>query len=119
MEFHLSVQHRGACTWIQVDGEVDLATCPRLQAVLADLVDHGHHQLILDLARVGFLDCTGIGVLVGAEQRARAHGGFLKLARPQPPVDLVLTLTGMAAVFPIDTSLAEPAAELVARRTPA
>jgi hypothetical protein len=34
-------------------------------------------------------------------------------------VELVLTLTGMTAVFPIDTSLAEPAAGLVVRRTPA
>jgi anti-sigma B factor antagonist len=118
MAFHLSVQHHGAATWIQVDGEIDLATCPRLQTVLADLADHGFHQLIVDLERVGFLDCTGIGVLVGAEQRARARGGFLKLARPQPLVDLVLTLTEMRTVFPIDTSLEEPATAPVGRRMP-
>jgi anti-sigma B factor antagonist len=118
MAFHISVQHHGACTWIQVDGEIDLATCPRLQTVLADLADHGFHQLIVDLERVGFLDCTGLGVLVGAEQRARARGGFLKLARPQPLVDLVLTLTEMRTVFPIDTSLEEPATEPVGRRMP-
>ena len=110
MELNLSVRHHGDRATIQVGGELDLATCPQLQAVLVELVDRGCHHLILDLEQVTFLDCAGIGVLVDARRRAQEHGGSLKLVRPRPLVWRVLALTGMTTVFPIDPSLGEPLA---------
>jgi anti-sigma B factor antagonist len=116
MDLNLSVSvrhHRDRAT-IQVGGEVDFATCPQLQAVLAELVDRGCHQLIVDLEQVSFLDCAGIRVLVDARRRVQQHGGSLRLVRPRPIVWRVLALTGMTAVFPIDTSLEEaPATDAV------
>ena len=110
MDLKLAVQDRGDHAIIQVGGEIDLATSPRLQAVLADLVDRGFHQLIVDLEQVSFLDCAGIGILVDARRRVQEHGGSLKLVRPRPFVRRVLALTGMTTVFSIDTSLGEPLA---------
>ena len=107
MELGLSVRHHGDRATIQIDGEIDLATCPLLQAILVDLVDRGCHQLIVDLERVGFLDCAGIRVLVDARRRVHEHGGSVRLVGPRPPVWRVLALTGMTGVFPIDTSLGE------------
>ena len=86
MELHLAVQHHGDRATIHIGGELDLATCPRLQAVVVDLVDRGCHQLIVDLEQVSFLDCTGIGVLVAARRRVQAHGGSLRLVSPRPAV---------------------------------
>jgi anti-sigma B factor antagonist len=110
MDLKLAVQDHGDHATIEVGGEIDLATCPRLQAVLADLVDRGFHQLIVDLEQVSFLDCAGIGVLVDARRRVQEHGGSLKLVRPRPCVRRVLALTGMTTMFSIDTSLGEPLA---------
>jgi anti-sigma B factor antagonist len=110
MELNLCVWHHGDRATIQVGGELDLATCPQLQAVLVELVDRGCHHLILDLEQVTFLDCAGIGVLVDARRRVQEHGGSLKLVRPTRRVERVLALTGMTTVFPIDTSLGEPLA---------
>ena len=120
MKLNLSVQSHSDHALIQVGGEVDLATCPQLQAVLAELVDRGFHQLILDLEQVSFLDCAGIGVLVEARRRVHKHRGSLKLVRPRPLVRRVLEVTGMTAVFPIDSSLGEALATELAgpSRTP-
>jgi anti-sigma B factor antagonist len=119
MELNLSIQYHGDRALIQVGGEVDLATCPQLQAVVVELVDRGFHQLIVDLEQVSFLDCAGIGVLVDARQRVQAHDGSLRLVRPRPLVWRVLALTGMTTVFPIDSSPGETlATELVGPRTP-
>jgi len=114
MELRLSVQPHGDRATIHIGGEIDLATCPRLQAVVVDLVDRGCHQLIVDLERVSFLDCAGIRVLVDARRRVQEHGGSVRLVRPRPLVRRVLALTRMTEVFPIDTSLGEaPATEPV------
>jgi len=107
MDLKLAVQDHGDRATIQVAGEVDLATSPQLQAVLIDLIDRGFHRLIVDLGRVSFLDCAGIGMLVNTRCRVQAHGGSLKLVRPRPFVQRVLALTGMTTVFPIDPSFGE------------
>jgi anti-sigma B factor antagonist len=107
MELRLSVQHHGDRATIHIGGEIDLATCPHLQAVVVDLVDRGYHQLIVDLERVSFLDCAGIRVLIDARRRVQEHGGSVRLVRPRPLVRRVLALTRMTEVFPIDTSLVE------------
>ncbi|HET7516251.1 MAG TPA: STAS domain-containing protein [Actinomycetes bacterium] len=107
MELSVSVRHHGDRATIHIAGEIDLATCPHLQAIVVDLVDRGCHQLIVDLERVSFLDCAGIGALVDARRRVQEHGGSVRLARPGPLVWRVLTLTGMTEVFPIDTSFGE------------
>ena len=107
MECNLAVQHHGDRTVIQSGGEVDMATCPRLQATLVELVDHGFYQLIVDLEHVSFLDCAGIGVLVDARRRVQVHSGYLNLVRPKPLVLRVLRLTGMTRVLSIHTSLGE------------
>ena len=113
MELGLSVRHHGDRATIHIGGEIDLATCPLLQAIVVDLVDRGCHQLTIDLERVSFLDCAGIRVLVDARRRVQAHGGSMRLVRPRPPVWRVLALTGMTEVFPIDTSLGEALTEPV------
>ena len=50
---------------IDVQGEIDMYTAPRLRELLIDLVGNGSYQLVVNLGKVGFLDSTGLGVLVG------------------------------------------------------
>jgi anti-sigma B factor antagonist len=106
-ELGFSVRHHGDRATIHIRGEIDLATCPLLQAIVVDLVDRGCHQLIVDLERVSFLDCAGIRVLVDARRRVQEQGGSVRLVRPGPLVCRVLALTGMTEVFPIDAFLGE------------
>ena len=51
---------------IDVQGEIDIYTAPRLRELLIDLVSKGSCQLVVNLEKVEFLDSTGLGVLVGA-----------------------------------------------------
>lgn len=66
-------------TVVSIHGEIDLLTAPVVHQALVDLISTGHHDIILDLDDVGFIDSTGLGVLVGALKRIRAHDGELRL----------------------------------------
>jgi anti-sigma B factor antagonist len=107
MELDLRVQHHDDGAVVHVSGEVDLATCPQLRDVLAELVDRGVHHLIVDLDQVTFLDSSGIGVLIGVLGRIREHGGSLRLTAPSPHVRRVLELTGITALLPTYATLDE------------
>jgi len=54
---------------IDVHGEIDIYTAPRLRELLIDLAGTGSYQLVVNLDQVGFLDSTGLGVLVGGLKR--------------------------------------------------
>jgi len=61
---------------------------------------------ILDLARVEFIDSTGIGLLVRLQKRSRAAGQQLILARPSEIVRRALDLMRLAEFFVIVPTVA-------------
>ena len=86
---------------IDVQGEIDMYTAPRLRELLIDLVSQGSYQLVVNLDKVGFLDSTGLGVLVGGLRRVRAHDGSLDLVCTREPILKIFRVTGLTEVFGI------------------
>ena len=86
---------------IDVQGEIDMYTAPRLRELLIDLVSTGSYQLVVNLDKVGFLDSTGLGVLVGGLKRVRARDGLLDLVCTQQRILKILTITVLTEVFGI------------------
>ena len=84
---------------IDVQGEIDMYMAPRLRELLIDLVSKGDYQLVVNLGKVGFLDSTGLGVLVGGLRRVRAHDGSLDLVCTQQRILKILKITGLTEVF--------------------
>ena len=78
MELSLATRTVAEHTVLEVGGEVDVYTAPRLRERLVELVDGGARNVVVDLGRVDFLDSTGLGVLVGALKRLRAGGWHVR-----------------------------------------
>jgi anti-sigma B factor antagonist len=90
---------------VTVEGEIDIYTAPRLRELLIDLAGTGNYRLIVDLDKVGFLDSTGLGVLVGALKRVRPHDGWLDLVCTQERIVNIFKITGLTKVFGIYQSV--------------
>ena len=101
MDLKLGHHVRDGIEVIDVQGEIDISTAPRLRELLIDLVSTGSYQLVVNLDKVGFLDSTGLGVLVGGLRRVRAHDGSLDLVCTQQPILRILKITGLTEVFGI------------------
>jgi anti-sigma B factor antagonist len=90
---------------VEVEGEIDVYTAPRLRELLIDLVNNGHYQLVVNMEKVEFLDSTGLGVLVGGLKRVRAHDGSLDLVCTQERILKIFRITGLTKVFGIHGSV--------------
>jgi anti-sigma B factor antagonist len=107
VDLSLSTRSEGDRTVVEVGGEIDVYTAPRLREQLVDLVADGKYHLIVDMERVDFLDSTGLGVLVGGLKRVRAHDGSLRLVCTQERILKIFRITGLTKVFPIHSSIDE------------
>ena len=92
---------------VEVSGEIDVYTAPRLREALVSLVDAGDYRLIVDMEGVEFLDSTGLGVLVGGLKRVRAHDGSIDLVCTQGRILRIFRITGLSKVFNIYDSVDE------------
>ncbi|GAA0793721.1 STAS domain-containing protein [Spirilliplanes yamanashiensis] len=105
MELSLATRTVAEHTVLEVGGEVDVYTAPRLRERLIELVDSGARDVVVDLGRVDFLDSTGLGVLVGALKRLRAVGGTFSLVCAKEPLLKIFRITALDQVFPIHPSV--------------
>lgn len=96
---------------IEIMGEVDVYTAPRLRELFIYLVDHGEYKLILDLEMLEFLDSTGLNVLTGGLKRARAHDGFLHIVCSQERILRIFRVTKLFKVFSIFDTVDEALSE--------
>jgi anti-sigma B factor antagonist len=92
---------------IQVDGELDMYTAPRLKEALSDGIAQGYTRMVVDLTKVGFLDSTTLGILVGGLRRLRESDGELHLVVDHPHLVKMFRITGFDGVFSIHKTLSE------------
>lgn len=107
MDLSLSTRAEGDRVVVEVGGEIDVYTAPKLREQLVELVNNGHYHLIVDMEGVEFLDSTGLGVLVGGLKRVRAHSGALRLVCTQERILKIFRITGLTKVFPMHDSVEE------------
>jgi anti-sigma B factor antagonist len=83
-----------------LDGDLDLWSAPQFKSVLSELLAEDRTRLVLDLGRVGFMDSTALGVMIGVQHRFEVHGR-LAIAAPAPAVLRVFELSGLAGGLPV------------------
>ena len=116
MDLKLGHYDKDGIEVVDVGGEIDIYTAPRLRELLIDLVSKDNYQLVVNLDKVGFLDSTGLGVLVGGLKRVRAHDGSLDLVCTRERILRIFRITGLTKVFGIHQTVDQAIAAIKGRR---
>lgn len=94
---------------VALRGELDLMDAASAATAL-ETVAARQPRIIVDLARLKFIDASGIAALSRGRRRARNAGGDLLLAAPQRPVRRVLAIIWDVDGFGVHASVAGAAA---------
>lgn len=97
---------------VEVQGEIDVYTSPRVKEMINELIEQGKFHLIIDLEGVRYIDSTGLGVLIGALKRVREHEGRILLICTNPQIKKIFNITGLVKIFEIYKDEAEAIAAL-------
>lgn len=98
--FALEIVDYDDATVIGVVGELDLTTSPRLRAALGDVVPR-RGRLVLDLARVRFLDSTALHLLVTEYRAAEAAGRELVICGLTREGMRLMRIAGLDVALPL------------------
>jgi anti-sigma B factor antagonist len=101
-DFAVAVTEDGGQTVAHITGEIDIATCERLRDAIEPHLGPGQ-RVVLDLSGVSFMDSSCLKVLVQARTTLTADGGSMILRNPSDAARRVLTATGLAELFVIET----------------
>ena len=88
----VGVSAEGSVATLRLSGDLDLSTGDTLEKELARLEEEGFGTLVLDLRTLGFMDSSGLRVILQADARAREAGRRLQLVPGPEPVHRVFRL---------------------------
>jgi anti-sigma B factor antagonist len=102
---------------VLVKGELDQANAGDLRRPLLETISAGTHAVMIDLTDCGFVDSTGLGVIVEAWkilQDRNGNSAALTICCPEPEVRRLLEVTGLDQAIMVRESRDEAIAPLLA-----
>jgi anti-sigma B factor antagonist len=100
----ISERQMGDVTVLDLEGNVIMGGgSARLRETLQRLKGEGREKILLNLARVKYMDSSGVGeLLAGLKSLGEGHG-HLKLLNPPERVEQVLALSSVLGMFEVYT----------------
>jgi anti-anti-sigma factor len=94
---------------VSIEGDLDIATVPRVNAALAEQPVVAARTIVVDLSGVTFMDSTGLGALMNLKRDLDARAGRLLIVCPEGPARLLFDVTGVAGQLELHPTTREAA----------
>ncbi len=85
-----------------VDGQLIVGNRHELKQGVLDALDAGDRKFLIDFSSTGYIDSSGLGVLVSLSKKIRDAGGELRLAGLNDDLRTLFELTKLDALFAIN-----------------
>src|ERR671918_840595 len=100
MTFTLTKQRQGVVI-VGVDGQLIVGNRQDLKQKILDALDGGARKFVIDFSKTGYIDSSGLGVLVSLSKKIREQGGELRLAGLNDDLQTLFELTKLDTLFAI------------------
>jgi anti-sigma B factor antagonist len=98
-----------------ISGELDQSTAAELREPLHEAINGGTAAVMIDMTKCGFIDSTGLGIIVEAWKMLKERNGNdagLSICCAEPEVTRLLELTGLDQAIAIRDTREEAIAAL-------
>ena len=92
---------RSGVAVLQVEGQLIVGNRQELKDLVQSALDRGERRILIDFSRTGYIDSSGLGVLVSLSKKIREQGGELRLANLNEDLRTLFELTKLDTLFNI------------------
>src|ERR671930_217316 len=100
MRFTLTKDKSGVVI-VGVEGQLIVGNRQELKQNVLDALEAGSRKFIIDFSKTGYIDSSGLGVLVSLSKKIREQGGELRLAGLNVDLQTLFELTKLDTLFTI------------------
>src|SRR5213596_2264219 len=75
-----SIKKQDDVVVVDVEGQLIVGNRQELKQKVLDELERGERKFVIDFSQTGYIDSSGLGVLVSISKKIREHGGELRLA---------------------------------------
>jgi anti-sigma B factor antagonist len=98
------VHKEGDITVLDVEGQLIVGNRQELKQRVLEELENGERKFLIDFDRTGYIDSSGLGVLVSLSKKIREQGGELRLANLNEDLRTLFELTKLDTLFQISSS---------------
>ena len=98
------VKKQNGITVIDVEGQLIVGNRQELKQKVLQELESGERKFLIDFDRTGYIDSSGLGVLVSLSKKIREQGGELRLANLNEDLRTLFELTKLDTLFQISDS---------------
>lgn len=91
-------------TVVGVDGQLIVGNRHELKKKVLEALDGGERRFVIDFSDTGYIDSSGLGVLVSLAKKVHEADGSLRLAGLNDDLRTLFELTKLDTLFTIDAS---------------
>jgi anti-sigma B factor antagonist len=95
------VSQNGEVTLIEVEGQLIVGNRQELKQQVLEQLEGGDLKFVIDFANTGYIDSSGLGVLVSLSKKIREQGGELRLSSLNEDLRTLFELTKLDTLFRI------------------
>ena len=110
MSFTVRKDEAKSVVIVGVDGQLIVGNRHDLKQKILDAMDTGDRKFVIDFAQTGYIDSSGLGVLVSLAKKVREQGGDLRLAGLNDDLRTLFELTKLDTLFTLVDSVEEAVA---------
>ena len=89
---------------VDVEGQLIVGNRQELKQKVLEELENGERKFIVDFEKTGYIDSSGLGVLVSLSKKVREQGGELRLANLNEDLKTLFELTKLDTLFHIADS---------------
>jgi anti-sigma B factor antagonist len=98
------VSRNGEVTLVEVEGQLIVGNRQELKQQVLEQLEGGDRKFVIDFANTGYIDSSGLGVLVSLSKKIREQGGELRLSSLNEDLRTLFELTKLDTLFKIADS---------------
>ena len=96
-----TITKQGDVSVVEIDGQLIVGNRQELKQKMLEALDGGARKLVVDFTKTGYIDSSGLGVLVSLSKKIREQGGELRLAALNEDLRTLFELTKLDTLFQI------------------
>ena len=96
-----TLKKTGDVVVVDVEGQLIVGNRQELKQKVLDELEKGERKFLIDFTQTGYIDSSGLGVLVSLSKKIREHGGELRLADLNDDLQTLFELTKLDTLFQI------------------